>query len=84
LWPWLHTSALPVFAVLSVLVALAWSAVSRWLNEYERYARDTCSRAERLATATALVLTQPRTRVELPPRKLFGLVFESRPPPLPA
>src|ERR671935_2275372 len=28
LWPWLHTSALPVFAVLAVLVALAWGAVS--------------------------------------------------------
>ena len=26
--PWLHTSALPVFAVLAVLVALAWSAVA--------------------------------------------------------
>src|SRR5919197_3503919 len=32
--PWLHTTALPVFAVLAVLVALAWGAVSRWLNEY--------------------------------------------------
>ena len=29
--PWLHTSALPVFAVLAVLVALAWSAVASWL-----------------------------------------------------
>ena len=26
--PWLHSSALPVFAVLAVLVALAWSAVA--------------------------------------------------------
>ena len=50
-WLWLHTSALPVFAVLAVIVALAWGAVSRWLNEYERYARDTCARAERLASA---------------------------------
>jgi len=64
LWPWLHTSALPVFAVLSVFVALAWSAVSRWLNEYE---------------------TQPSARpANLPPRKLFGLAFECRPPPVPA
>jgi hypothetical protein len=83
-WPWLHTSALPVFAVLAVLVALAWGAVSRWLNEYERYARDTCARAGRLAAASAPPLVQPAKPVLLPPRKLFGLVFESRPPPLPA
>src|ERR671937_2651560 len=43
--PWLHTSALPVFAVLAVLVALAWSAVASWLKAYERYAQDTCARA---------------------------------------
>jgi hypothetical protein len=84
LWPWLHTSALPVFAVLSVVVALAWSAVSRWLNEYELYARETCARAERLAGARAIATPQPRTRFVFPPRKLFGLAFESRPPPLPA
>jgi len=84
LWPWLHTSALPVFAVLSVLVALAWGAVSRWLNEYERYARDTCARAERLATVVGAPRQPPLDRVSLPPRKLFGLAFESRPPPLTA
>jgi hypothetical protein len=83
-WPWLHTSALPVFAVLAVLVALAWGAVSRWLNEYERYARDTCARAERLAGAGVPPRVQPRAHVALPPRKLFGLAFESRPPPLAA
>jgi len=83
-WPWLHTSALPVFAVLAVLVALAWSAVSRWLNEYERYAYDTCARAGRLAAASAPPRAQPTGRVALPPRKLFGLAFESRPPPLAA
>jgi hypothetical protein len=84
LWPWLHTSALPVFAVLAVLVALAWGAVARWLNEYERYARDTCARAERLARSGVLRREQPRDTVSLPPRKLFGLAFESRPPPLAA
>jgi hypothetical protein len=82
--PWLHSSALPVFAVLSVVVALAWSAVSRWLNEYELYAQETCARAERLAAARAIATPQPRTRFVFPPRKLFGLAFESRPPPLPA
>jgi hypothetical protein len=84
-WPWLHTSALPVFAVLAVLVALAWGAVSRWLNEYERYARDTCARAERLSRAGSTPRDEPREdEVSLPPRKLFGLAFECRPPPLAA
>jgi hypothetical protein len=83
IWPWLHSSALPIFAVLSVLVAFAWGVVSRWLNEYERYARDTCARAERLSAAPPPV-AQPRPRATVPPRKLFGLAFESRPPPLPA
>jgi hypothetical protein len=83
LWPWLHTSALPVFAVLAVLVAVAWSAISRWLNEYERYARDTCAHAQRLAGAGATPREEPRDdEISLPPRKLFGLAFESRPPPL--
>jgi len=80
--PWLHTSALPVFAVLAVLVALAWGAVSRWLNEYERYAQDTCARANRLAAASAPPRAQPGSAVALPPRKRFGVAFESRPPPL--
>ena len=83
-WPWLHSSALPVFAVLSVLVALAWSAVSHWLNEYERYAEDTCARASRVATASKVPQAPQATPVFLSPRKLFGLAFESRPPPHPA
>ena len=84
LWPWLHTSALPVFAVLAVLVALGWSAVARWLSEYERYAEDTFARAQLLGSRTEPARPRPRVGVEAPPRKLFGLAFESRPPPLPA
>jgi len=83
-WPWLHSSALPVFAVLSVLVALAWGAVSRWLNEYERYAEDTCARANRVVVAETAPRKRFGTPVVLSPRKLFGLAFESRPPPLTA
>jgi hypothetical protein len=83
-WPWLHTSALPVFAVLAVLVALAWGAVSRWLNEYERYAHETCARANRLASASPPPAALHSSELALPPRKLFGLAFESRPPPLAA
>ncbi|HVD11652.1 MAG TPA: hypothetical protein VNB46_00330 [Gaiellaceae bacterium] len=83
--PWLHSSALPVFAVLAVLVALAWSAVSSWLTEYERYAQATCARAGRLTRAASPPPRTARTdTAPAPPRRLFGLAFESRPPPLPA
>jgi hypothetical protein len=76
--PWLHTSALPVFAVLSVVVAVVYRAVEQWLSEYETYAR-----AAARASRTTAVLPTPRvTLAELiTPRALFGLAFESRPPP---
>ncbi|MGN6188480.1 MAG: hypothetical protein ACTHOE_06245, partial [Conexibacter sp.] len=82
--PWLHTSALPVFAVLSVLVALAWSAVASWLHEYERYAEDTWAQACSPGRAAPAPARYARTEIQAPPRKLFGLAFECRPPPLPA
>jgi hypothetical protein len=81
--PWLHTSALPVFAVLAVAVALVYSAVSNWLADWEDYARATAAYASRLGHGTRL-LPRPATRVAVPPRYLFGLAFESRPPPLAA
>jgi hypothetical protein len=82
--PWLHTYALPVFAVLSVVLALGWGAVKDWLAEVERYASATF----------ALVCHALRRTPERPPRHhrpcddraprhLFGDVFDSRPPPLP-
>jgi hypothetical protein len=82
--PWLHTSALPVFAVLSVLVALAWGAVARWLADYESYAEATYARAQRLVKRLVPRGGRPRTGRDraLAPRRLFGLAFESRPPPL--
>jgi hypothetical protein len=81
--PWLHSSALPVFAVLSVLVALVYRAVELWFSDYETYARETAACASRLASGS---LPTPRaTLAELvTPRSLFGLAFESRPPPAPA
>jgi hypothetical protein len=82
--PWLHTSALPVFAVLSVLVAVAWGAVRRWLHEYERYARATCERAVHVARPKRSPRVRRRRTSVAPPRDLFGLAFECRPPPLPA
>jgi hypothetical protein len=82
--PWLHSSALPVFAVLAVLVALAWSAVASWLREYERYAEDTCARAGRVGRRAEPPRVPHARPVAPAPRELFGLAFESRPPPLPA
>jgi len=80
--PWLHTAALPVFAVLSVVVALIYRAVENWLSDYETYARETVAYASRSAAGT---LPTPRTTLAelVAPRSLFGLAFESRPPPAP-
>jgi hypothetical protein len=81
--PWLHTSALPVFAVLAVLVAIGWGIVAAWLVAYERFAEASVAHANRVA----LVFTPAPahgTTAARPPRRLFGLAFESRPPPAPA
>ena len=39
--PWLHTWALPVFAVLAVLFSIGWGAVRNWLREVESFAAAT-------------------------------------------
>lgn len=81
--PWLHTSALPVFAVLSVAVAFVWGIVAEWLAEYERFAAATFADGHANdADEPPVVGRAADTRVS--PRRLFGLAFESRPPPLPA
>ena len=82
--PWVHSSALPVFAVLAVAVALFWRAVAGWLADYESYA------AQAVAAAHLLAAADDGPSVPRPPvsvstvRRLFGVVFESRPPPVPA
>ncbi len=78
--PWLHSSALPVFAVLAVLCALIWAAVRGWLADYEEYAQATVAHALRLV-GRALRVRRPRVVFSIPPRRIFGLAFESRPPP---
>ena len=77
----IHTSALPVFAVLSVLVALLHRGVEQWLREYERLAASTVELVRHV-----LVQRAPLVVLHLAdgPRRRFGLAFESRPPPLPA
>lgn len=80
--PWLHTQALPVFAVVAVLAAVLWRTVSRWLAALERYAAAIGRLARRWRLAC---VTRPRDiAFSASPRTLFGLSFESRPPPLPA
>jgi hypothetical protein len=80
--PWLHTYALPVFAVLSVIVAVAWTAVRGWVADYERYAEAAIAQALHRGRPVRLFV-HPDAETT-PPRRLFGIAFESRPPPLPA
>jgi hypothetical protein len=79
--PWLHTSALPVFAVLSVLVALLHRSVALWLRDYEQLAARAVACLRRLAVERLALVD---LHVAAAPRRLFGLAFESRPPPLAA
>ncbi|HZP74444.1 MAG TPA: hypothetical protein VFA97_13820 [Gaiellaceae bacterium] len=82
--PWLHTYALPVFAVVAVLVALVWRLAS-WLHAIEDFADRTLARVRRILTSrTPAPRRRDRPADDAGPRRRFGLAFESRPPPLPA
>ena len=83
--PWLHTYALPVFAVLSVLVALVWRFAS-WLHEIEAYADRTLQRVRGMlrSSASRVRVRYARPADDSAPRRRFGVVFASRPPPLAA
>jgi hypothetical protein len=78
--PWLHSSALPVFAVLSVVVAVVFRAVERWLGDYEQLAADAVAFVRRLVVRRPPA-SRPHVADTRAPRTLFGLAFESRPPP---
>jgi len=80
-FPWIHSSALPVFAVVSVLLAVLWSAVQRWLADYERFAEDAARLARHLGRSLPPATSFPRIVLAVPPRRRFGLVLDSRPPP---
>jgi hypothetical protein len=82
--PWLHTYALPTFAVLAVAVAALWR-VAGWLYAVEDYAASTIDRARRILSAAFGALPAPHAHAadtDAAPRRRFGLSFESRPPPL--
>jgi hypothetical protein len=82
LGPWLHTYALIVFAVLAILLALGWGAVRSWLADVEEYAAATVAFARRFLRAITAPPRASRPHDDRGPRRLFGLAFESRPPPL--
>lgn len=82
--PWLHTWALPVFAVIAVFFSIGWGAVRNWLREVERFAAATVAFACRVLRREAPEPSHQRPCDDRGPRHLFGVVFESRPPPLPA
>jgi hypothetical protein len=84
--PWLHTYALPTFAVLAVAVAALWR-VAGWLYDVEDYADRTIEHARRILSAVLHIEAPLHARAgddDAAPRRRFGLAFESRPPPLPA
>ena len=82
--PWLHSSALPVFAVLAVVVAVLYRAVAAWLADYESLAAEAVAYARRLTASGLPPAPVFRSADSRAPRSRFGLAFESRPPPLPA
>ena len=77
--PWLHTSALPVFAVLSVLVAILYRTVELWLREYELLAENAAACLRKLGSERPALHD---LHVAAAPRQLFGDALDSRPPPL--
>ena len=76
----LHTSAVPVFAVLAVLVAVLYRTAERFLGDYERIAAHAAELLRRVA-AHRPELARPHATDVPSPRRLFGVAFESRPPP---
>jgi hypothetical protein len=82
--PWLHSSALPAFAVVAVFCAIVWRAVRDWLADYEEHVQAAVARAMLSAGRSPLRLVRPRVELVIPLRRIFGLSFESRPPPLAA
>ncbi|MBV8257147.1 MAG: hypothetical protein JO073_04950 [Actinobacteria bacterium] len=79
----LHSSALPVFAVLAVVVAALYRTAERFLGDYERIAAHAAELLQRFASRREPP-AWPHPADVVPPRRLFGLAFESRPPPAPA
>lgn len=80
--PWLHSSALPVFAVLAVVVAVVYRAVETWLRDYEELAAEAVAYVRKLVLPESPPVRSRRLSERCSPRSLFGISFECRPPPL--
>ncbi|HST26562.1 MAG TPA: hypothetical protein VLJ76_11275 [Gaiellaceae bacterium] len=80
-FPLVHSSALPFFAVLAVIVSVLWSVVQRWLADYEQYVENAARFARSLSRARPVRVPFPHVVLVVPPRRLFGFVLDSRPPP---
>ena len=86
--PWLHTYALPIFAVLAVAIAVVWRFAS-WLYEVEEYAERTIARVRRIIDDVQLVAARGvRTRLRrlgapAPLRPLLRVAGLLRCPPEP-
>jgi hypothetical protein len=70
-----------VFAVLAVLLAVAWGAVASWLEEADKCAAASIAFAHRILRPLTTSIPHVRPTANRGPRRLFGLAFESRPPP---
>lgn len=80
--PLLHTSALPVFAVLSVIVAVLWGVVAGWLGDYESHAQATLERGRLLvAGLRAVAVTRPAAELRAPLARILAGSLHQRPPP---
>jgi hypothetical protein len=60
---------------------VVFRTVELWLADYEELAADAIELARRL-TSSAVAVRRWLVSARRAPRSLFGLAFESRPPPL--
>ncbi|HWB22882.1 MAG TPA: hypothetical protein VG652_08335, partial [Gaiellaceae bacterium] len=65
-----------------IVVALGWGAVRNWLAEAEEFAAATVAFVRRFLHVVAGPPSLHHADDDHGPRRLFGLAFESRPPPL--
>ena len=73
-YPWLHSSALSVFAVLAVLVSLLSRAVARWLRDYERYAEATAAAARTRSFAFSTLRFVSQVQANCVAASVMGLI----------
>lgn len=78
--PWLHSQALPVFALVAVLVAVLWQTTSAWLDSLDRHLVELRQLIRRWFGASQSGWAATCSFLAL--RSVAGLVHAARPPPL--